>query len=122
MAPVMARIMVCALGFLMWVCVPGYAAVEAAEPIEQVSLFSALVMLGFLLIAALVVVSFVCKCVIAFGIVAKPRASRLGRVILFLANATGSVRVVTSERASSGGSHNSGGGGSAGGAGASGDF
>lgn len=112
--------------FTLLACVTGALGATVGgpeEPVEEIGLVSALVMLGFLLIAALVVVSFLCKIVIALGFVPKSRASRLHRIIAFLAGATGDLRIVTSTRAPGGGSQTRrGGGGSAGGAGASGDL
>lgn len=117
------RIMIEVLALLA--CAPSAlgATEVSGEPLEEVSLLSAFVMLGFLLVAALVVVSFVCKFAIALGLVPKSRTSRFGRIIAFLANATGDLRIVASARERSGGSRSQrGGGGSSGGAGASGDL
>lgn len=113
--------MVCAVTVLA--CMSATARAAAPDvPVEEVGLISALVMLGFLLLAALVVVSFVCKLIILSGALPRARSSRLRRVVTALAGVTGELRVVSSERAKGGGPRTPTGGGSAGGAGASGDF
>ena len=78
----------------------------------------------FLLVAALIVVSFVCKLLVVFGLVPMKKTSRLRRTILWLTNVAGEVRVTRGRRDKGGGRASSagGGGGSSGGGGASGDY
>jgi uncharacterized membrane protein YgcG len=90
---------------------------------ETVSVGTALVMAGFLLIAALVVLSVTCKLMLATGLVRGDRAGRLSGTVVRLANIVGHVRVVPGRRDRRGGKTSTrGGGGSSGGAGASGQF
>jgi uncharacterized membrane protein YgcG len=93
---------------------------EALAP-QSVSTGDALVMALFLAVAALVVLSTVCKLLLAFGWVPSSRRSRLRRIIEFTARAVGGVRV-TSGDGRGGRSAPKGGGGSSGGGGASGDW
>ncbi|WP_296581184.1 hypothetical protein [Xanthobacter sp.] len=80
----------------------------------------ALMMALFLAVAALVVLSMVCKLLLAFGWVPSPRSSRLRRMIEFTARAVGGVRVTSG--GGRGGRSTTKGGGSSGGGGASGDW
>lgn len=90
---------------------------------EQVSVGDALMMALFLAVAALVVLSTVCKLLLAFGWVPRSRRSRLRRGIEFTARVAGHVRVSSGSGSSRGGRvRPEGGGGSSGGAGASGDY
>jgi len=102
----------------------GAAAAEVVgSEVETVGLGAALVMLLFLAIAALVVISFVAKLLLAFGLVPKSRTSRLRKAIVFLARATGTVRTTAGGRTETGRpTPVERGGGSSGGAGASGDY
>jgi uncharacterized membrane protein YgcG len=93
------------------------------EP-ESVSLGTTVGIAFFLLVAALIVVSVLCKLVVAFGLVPRRPTARWHRVILWLANVVGEVRTVRGSGGRRQGSSSSsrGGGGSSGGAGASGEF
>ena len=92
--------------------------------VETVGLGTTIGMAVFLLIAALIVVSLVCKLLLIAGLVPGKRSSRARRIIVWLANVAGEVRVVSDRRSGSSRSKGSsgGGGGSSGGAGASGDY
>ena len=89
---------------------------------ETVGLFTTLAMGAFLALAALIVVSVICKVIVAAGLLPRRRGSRLRRTVIWLANVVGSVSVVKGRAGSSSGRSRSGGGGSSGGAGASGEF
>ncbi len=90
---------------------------------EEVGLGTLIGMAFFILVAALIIVSVLCKLIVAFGLVPRRPTARWHRVILWLANVVGEVRTV---RGTGGGrqgrSSSRGGGGSSGGAGASGEF
>jgi uncharacterized membrane protein YgcG len=93
--------------------------------VETVGLGTTIGMAVFLLIAALIVVSLFCKLLLIAGLVPGKRSSRVRRVIVWLANVVGEVRVVSDRRSGSSrgkGSSGGGGGGSSGGGGASGDY
>lgn len=94
------------------------------QPVETVGIGTMLGIGLFLLVAALIVVSFVCKLLVVVGFVPKRKKSRLRRAILWLANVAGEVRVTLGKNDRGGGrsSSASGGGGSSGGGGASGDY
>ncbi|MFG1348738.1 hypothetical protein [Xanthobacter autotrophicus] len=95
----------------------------AGSDVETVSLGAALVMLLFLVIAALVVVSVLAKLMLAFGFVPQSRTSRLRRVVGFLSRATGDIRITSGKRSETGRSPSvDRSGGSSGGAGASGEY
>ena len=99
-----------------------FAQASGAE-IETVGLGTTLGILAFLAIAALVIVSTLCKVLVIAGLVPRRRKSRLRRTIIWLANVAGEVRIVSGRRDEpSGGRSSGGGGGSSGGAGASGEF
>jgi uncharacterized membrane protein YgcG len=99
---------------------PAVALAQTGEPpVEQISLGASLVMLGFLLIAALIVVSFFCKLLVIFGLI--PEKGRLRAAIIWVANAAGETRV-TRSRDSGGTRSGKGGGGSFGGSGSSGNW
>jgi uncharacterized membrane protein YgcG len=102
---------------------PGFAQTAAEQPVETAGLGTMLGIGLFLLVAALIVVSFACKLLVLFGLVPNKKTSRLRRTVLWLANVAGEVRV-TPGRNDRGGRSSSGrgGSGSSGGAGASGDF
>ena len=102
---------------------PAFAQAPGAE-IETVGLGTTLGILAFLAIAALVIVSTLCKVLVIAGFVPRRRKSRLRRTIIWLANVAGEVRTVSGRRGERNGgrSSGSGGGGSSGGAGASGEF
>jgi uncharacterized membrane protein YgcG len=92
-------------------------------PIETVSLGAFLVMVLFVAIAALIVVSFICKLLVVIGWVPRKRTSRLRRTVIFLARAAGQTRLRPGDDDDCGRRPSPrGGGGSSGGAGASGDF
>lgn len=82
-----------------------------------------LVMALFVGIAALIVVSFICKLLLLIGWVPRERSSRLRRTIVFLADAASEIRVRRGDNKDRGSRPSvRGGGGSSGGGGASGDF
>jgi hypothetical protein len=114
------KIGACALGCL--VALPAFAEAPTGE-VEMMGTGQLLGIAFFLLIAALVVVSTICKLLLAFGLVPGRRKSRVRRVIVWLARAAGDVRVAdgSRDRRSSTSSYR-GGGGSSGGGGASGEF
>ena len=113
------------LGFFGFLGATLPALAQAAEqPMETVGIGTMLGIGLFLAVAALIVVSFVFKLFVVFGLVPKKKSSRLRRTILWLANVAGEVRV-TQGRRDKGGDRSSsagGGGGSSGGGGASGDY
>ncbi len=96
----------------------------AEAPMETVGLGTMLGIGLFMAVAALIVVSFVCKLLVVFGLVPKKKTSRLRRTILWLANVAGDVRVTPGKDGGGSGRSSSagGGGGSSGGGGASGDY
>ena len=101
---------------------PAFAQAPGAE-IETVGLGTTLGILAFLAIAALVIVSTLCKVLVIAGLVPRRRKSRLRRTVIWLANVAGEVRTVSGRRGErNGGRSSGGGGGSSGGAGASGEF
>lgn len=103
---------------------PAHAQTAAEQPVETVGMGTMLGIGLFLLVAALIVVSFACKLLVVFGLVPKKKTSRLRRTILWLANAVGGVRMTPGKNGGGGGRSSSagGGGGSSGGGGASGDY
>jgi len=88
-------------------------------PIEQVSLGASLVMLGFLLLAALIVISVLCQILIVVGLV--PEKGAIRSVMFWLSRVVSGVRVT---RGTDSGSRSTGkgGGGSYGGGGSSGNW
>lgn len=101
------------------------ALAETAEPpMETVGVGTMLGIGLFLAMAALIVVSFLCKLLVVFGLVPKKKTSRLRRTILWLANVAGEVRIAPGKNGGGSGRSSSagGGGGSSGGGGASGDY
>jgi uncharacterized membrane protein YgcG len=86
---------------------------------EQIPLGQSIVMLLFLAVAALIVISLVCKLLVATGLV-RDRSTWFGRVIYALASVVGTVRTTRGSRNQSakgtrGGSGSFGGGGASGG-------
>ena len=65
---------------------------------EKVGLGATLVMAAFLLVAALVAVSMLCKMLVAAGFVPRNRKSRLRRTIIWFAGVVGQVRRVPGRR------------------------
>lgn len=99
---------------------PVAAAAQSSEaPLEQVSLGASLVMLGFLLLAALIVISVLCQILIVIGLV--PEKGSVRRVMFWLAGVVSGVRLT---RGTDSGSRSTGkgGGGSYGGGGSSGNW
>jgi len=96
--------------------------VPAGSEPETVGLFTTLAMGAFLALAALIVVSVVCKVIVAAGLLPRRRGSKLRGTVIWLANVVGSVSVVKGRGGPSRGRSRPGGGGSSGGAGASGEF
>lgn len=95
----------------------------ADQPAEPVGIGALVGMAFFLLLATLIVVSFLCKLLVIAGLVPKKTTGRAYRLILWLANAAGDVRVTRSDDdRGSRRSSASGGGGSSGGGGTSGDY
>ena len=92
--------------------------------VETVTVGTTIGMALFLLIAALIVVSLLCKLLLIAGLVPRRRSNRLRRAIVWLANVVGEVRVMSDRRGgrSSGKGSFDGGGGSSGGGGASGNY
>jgi uncharacterized membrane protein YgcG len=93
---------------------------EAPPPVEIVPPWQALVMLLFLIVAALIIVSILCKAAIALGLVPMKPKTRLDRAIHRLARVVGNVERKESRRSSAG--RMRGGGGSFGGGGSSGNY
>ena len=92
-----------------------HAQQAAEQPVETVGTGTMLGIGLFLLVAALIVVSFACKLLVVFGLVPKKKSSRLRRTILWLANVAGDVRITRGRNDRGGGrSASSGGGGSSG--------
>jgi uncharacterized membrane protein YgcG len=87
---------------------------------EQIPLGQSIVMLLFLAIAALIVISLVCKLLVAFGLV-RDRSTSFRRVVYALASVVGTVRTTRGSRNQSA-KGTRGGGGSFGGGGASGGW
>jgi uncharacterized membrane protein YgcG len=88
------------------------------QPLEQISLGASLVMLGFLLIAAFIVLSFFCKLLVVFDLL--PKKGNFRDAVYWIASAVSGTRL-TSKR--DGGSRSGkGGGGSFGGSGSSGNW
>ncbi|MBS4084196.1 MAG: hypothetical protein KGZ73_11645 [Rhizobiales bacterium] len=99
---------------------PAPAAAQTAEPpIEQISLGASLVMLGFLLLAALIVISVLCQILIVIGLV--PEKGRIRSVMFWLSRVVSGVRVTRGTDSGSRGT-GKGGGGSYGGGGSSGNW
>lgn len=119
-----AVVFVASLSASVATALPAYAQAAAEEPVETVGLGTMLGIGLFLLVAAIIVVSFACKLLVVFGLVPKKKTSRLRRTILWLANVAGEVRVTPGRNDRGGGrsSSGSGGGGSSGGGGASGNY
>jgi uncharacterized membrane protein YgcG len=100
----------------------GAAFAQEAVPVETVPLWQGLVMLLFLLLAALIVVSVLCRLVIALGLVPMKPKTRFHRVMHWLARVVSNVERKESRRTTAGGSSTRGGGGSFGGGGSSGNY
>ncbi len=112
------------LGFFgfLGATLPAIAQAEE-QPMETVGIGTMLGIGLFLAVAALIVVSFVCKLLVVVGFIPKRKKSRLRRTILWLANVAGEVRTTPGKSGKGGGRASSaGGGGSSGGGGASGDY
>lgn len=94
------------------------------DQVETVGLGTTIGIGFFLLIAALIAVSFLCKLLLIAGLLPKKRSSRIRRTIVWLANVAGEVRVASGGQSGrpSGKGSATGGGGSSGGAGASGEY
>lgn len=102
--------------------VPAVALAQTDAPVETVGIGTTIGIALFLAVAAMIVLSFLCKLLVVAGLVPKSKKSRLRRTIVWIANVAGEVRITSgrSDRRGSGGSR--GGGGSSGGAGSSGDY
>jgi uncharacterized membrane protein YgcG len=100
--------------------VPGAAFGQEATPVETVPVWQALVMLLFLLLAALIIVSVLPRLVIALGLVPMKPKTRFHRVMHWLARVVGKVERRESRRTTA--SSTRGGGGSFGGGGSSGHY
>lgn len=93
---------------------------QASEaPVEQVSIWQALGMLGFLLIAAFIVLSFFCTLLVVFDFL--PKKGKFRDAVYWIAKAVSGTRMV-SGRESGSRSSGKGGGGSFGGGGSSGNW
>lgn len=106
--------------FLFPAFTPAVAVAQIGEPpLEQISLGASLVMLGFLLLAALIVISVLCQILIVIGLV--PEKGRIRSVMFWLSRVVSGVRVA---RGTDTGSRSTGkgGGGSYGGGGSSGNW
>jgi len=105
---------------LILLAMSGTAGAQASEPpIEQMSLGTSLAILGFLLLAALIVISVLCQLLLAVGLV--PKKGKIRGVMLWLANVVSNVRTTSDRKDSSSGSAKSGGG-SFGGGGSTGNW
>jgi uncharacterized membrane protein YgcG len=101
--------------------VSGAALAQEAAPVETVPVWQALVMLLFLLLAALIVVSVLSRLVIALGLVPMKPKTRFHRALHWLARVVGNIERKESRRRTAS-STSRGGGGSFGGGGSSGHY
>lgn len=95
------------------------AAQTNEAPVEQISIWTSIGISFFLLLAALIVVSFLCQILIVVGLV--PAKGKLRSVMFWLARVVSNVST-TSKRDSGSSGRAKGGGGSYGGGGSSGNW
>jgi uncharacterized membrane protein YgcG len=88
-------------------------------PLEQISIWTSIGILFFLLLAALIVISILCQLLIVIGLV--PGKGKVRSVMFWLARVVSNVQT-TSKRDTSSSSGGKGGGGSFGGGGSSGNW
>jgi len=108
------------IAFAAFALLPLNATAQTAEqPLEQISIGASLVMLGFLLLAALIVISVLCQILIVAGLV--PEKGTIRNVMFWLSRVVSGVRV-TQGKDSGSRSTGKGAGGSYGGGGSSGNW
>ncbi len=95
------------------------AAQTSEQPLEQVSIWTSIGISFFLLLAALIVISFLCQILIVIGLV--PKEGKIRSAMFWLARVVSNVRT-TSKRDSDSSGSGKGGGGSFGGSGSSGNW
>jgi uncharacterized membrane protein YgcG len=106
------------LGIIAAVVFSSPAPAQTAEPpIEQISIGASLVMLGFLLLAAFIVLSFFCKLLVVFDLL--PKKGKLRDAVYWIAKAVSGARLTPGRDSgprggSKGSGGNFGGGGSSG--------
>jgi len=95
------------------------AAQTNEAPVEQISIWTSIGILFFLLLAALIVVSILCQVLIAIGLV--PKKGKVRSVMFWLARVVSNVQTTSKRDSSSSGSSKSSGG-TFGGGGSSGNW